>query len=157
LHEQKQIEGRPAGERACSYFHLNIADTIQASRSSTTLSRFASFPFPHPRLPLPSLKSTQNAAEACTTEQLAELDTKILDLRAQTTTLLATAKTLRSTLSSLNSTLSTADLIANVHALETEEAAILARLDGLKKGKAKKVGASLSPFLLFLSFPNCEG
>ena len=83
----------------------------------------------------------QNAAEACTTEQLAELDTKITDLRTETTTLLATAKTLRGTLSSLNSTLSTADLIANVHALETEEANILARLDGLKKGKAKKVCA----------------
>jgi 26S proteasome regulatory subunit (ATPase 3-interacting protein) len=29
-----------------------------------------------------------------------------------------------------------------VHALETEEAAILARLDGLKKGKAKKITES---------------
>ncbi|KAF1946734.1 Tat binding protein 1-interacting [Clathrospora elynae] len=81
----------------------------------------------------------QNAAEACTTDQLAALDTQITDLRTQTSSLQTSAKTLRTTLSSLNSTLSTADLIANVHALESEEAAILARLDGLKKGKAKKV------------------
>ncbi|KNG47689.1 aaa-domain-containing protein [Stemphylium lycopersici] len=84
----------------------------------------------------------QNAVEACTTEQLAALDTAILDYRAQTTSLNATAKTLRATLSSLNSTLSTADLIANVHALETERAEMEARLDGLRKGKAKKVTAT---------------
>jgi 26S proteasome regulatory subunit (ATPase 3-interacting protein) len=46
---------------------------------------------------------------------------------------------LRSSLSSLNSSLSTADLIANVQALESEKAEILARLDSLKEGKAKKV------------------
>ncbi|KAH6873084.1 Tat binding protein 1-interacting [Alternaria rosae] len=84
----------------------------------------------------------QNAAEACTTEQLAALDETILDLRTQTTTLVAVAKNLRSSLSSLNSTLSTADLIANAHTIETEKEQIEARIDGLKKGKAKKVTTS---------------
>jgi 26S proteasome regulatory subunit (ATPase 3-interacting protein) len=83
----------------------------------------------------------QNAAEACTTEQLAALDESILNLRTQTTTLVAAAKNLRSSLSNINSTLSTADLVANVHALETEKAEIEARLDSLRKGKAKKVSS----------------
>jgi len=94
---------------------------------------------------LPSICSDlthlQNAAEACTTEQLAALDETILDLRTQTTTLVAAAKNLRGSLSSLNSTLSTADLVANVTTLETEKEQIESRLDGLKKGKAKKVGS----------------
>jgi len=47
-------------------------------------------------------------------------------------------------LSSLNSTLSTADLVANVTTLETEKEQIESRLDGLKKGKAKKVGSMYS-------------
>ncbi|KAI4634551.1 hypothetical protein J4E83_001870 [Alternaria metachromatica] len=84
----------------------------------------------------------QNAAEACTTEQLAALDETILDLRTQTTTFIAAAKNLRGSLSSLNSTLSTADLVANVTTLETEKEQIESRLDGLKKGKAKKVTTS---------------
>ncbi|KAG9192357.1 hypothetical protein G6011_11091 [Alternaria panax] len=84
----------------------------------------------------------QNAAEACTIEQLAALDESILDLRTQTTSLLTSAKNLRSTLSTLNSTLSTADLITDVHTLEAERAEIETRLDGLRKGKAKKVTAT---------------
>ncbi|KAI4693064.1 uncharacterized protein J4E88_001435 [Alternaria novae-zelandiae] len=84
----------------------------------------------------------QNAAEACTTEQLAVLDETIVDLRTQTTTLVAAAKNLRGSLSSLNSTLSTADLVANVNTLETEKEQIESRLDGLRKGKAKKVTTS---------------
>ncbi|CAN9234228.1 unnamed protein product [Alternaria alternata] len=81
----------------------------------------------------------QNAAEACTTEQLAALDESILNVRTRTISLLTSAKNLRSSLSSLNSTLSTTDLIASIHALETERAEIVTRLDGLKKGKAKKI------------------
>ncbi|KAI2475705.1 Tat binding protein 1-interacting [Pyrenophora tritici-repentis] len=81
----------------------------------------------------------QNAAEACTTSELAALDTTILDLRTRTTALLATAKALRSTLSSLNSTLSTADLVTHVHALEQEKTQLETRLDALRKGKAKKI------------------
>ncbi|KAL1800202.1 hypothetical protein ACET3X_000544 [Alternaria dauci] len=84
----------------------------------------------------------QNVAEAYTTEQLAALDESILDVRTRTTSLLASAKNLRSSLSSLNSTLSTAELIANVSALETERTEIETRLDGLKKGKAKKITAT---------------
>ncbi|KAI4655739.1 hypothetical protein J4E93_000454 [Alternaria ventricosa] len=80
--------------------------------------------------------------DACTTEQLATLDETILDLRTQTTTLVAAAKNLRGSLSSLNSTLSTADLVASVTTLETEKEQIESRLDGLKKGKAKKVTTS---------------
>lgn len=53
--------------------------------------------------------------------------------------LTSTAKILRSSLSSLNSSLSTADLVADVHALEAEKAEILTRLQSLKEGKAKKV------------------
>ena len=74
-----------------------------------------------------------------TPEQLAALDATITDLRSQTATALATAKTLRSTLSSLNSTMSTANLVSSVQALEAEKAVILARLETLKAGKAKKV------------------
>ncbi|CAN9088613.1 unnamed protein product [Alternaria sp. RS040] len=81
----------------------------------------------------------QNAAEACTTEQLAALDESVLNVRTQTISLLTSAKNLRSSLSSLNSTLSTTDLIASIHTLETERAEIVTRLDGLKKGKAKKI------------------
>ncbi|CAG5148165.1 uncharacterized protein ALTATR162_LOCUS2160 [Alternaria atra] len=86
--------------------------------------------------------SILNAVEACTTEQLAALDESILDLRTQTSTLVNTAKNLRSSLSHLNSTLSTADLIANVHTLEMGRVEIETRLDGLRKGKAKKVTAT---------------
>ncbi|RYN36510.1 hypothetical protein AA0115_g1492 [Alternaria tenuissima] len=81
----------------------------------------------------------QNAAEACTTEQLAALDESVLNVRTRTISLLTSAKNLRSSLSSLNSTLSTTDLIASIHGLETERAEIVTRLDGLKKGKAKKI------------------
>lgn len=81
----------------------------------------------------------QDASDSCTPEQLAALDIQIADLRAQTTSLLASAKMLRTTLASLNSTLSTADLIANVQALDVEKTEILVRLEGLKAGKAKKV------------------
>jgi len=62
-------------------------------------------------------------------------------VRTRTISLLTSAKNLRSSLSSLNSTLSTTDLIASIHALETERAEIVTRLDGLKKGKAKKVSS----------------
>ncbi|CAO2656309.1 Nn.00g051120.m01.CDS01 [Neocucurbitaria sp. VM-36] len=102
LHEQKQIEGRPAGKQIV--YH-----------------------------------ALQNAEDSCTPEQLAALDTQIADLRTQTTNLLATAKTLRSALSALNSTLSTAELVTNVHALESNKAEMMARLESLKAGKAKKV------------------
>lgn len=81
----------------------------------------------------------QDPDDSCTPEQLAALDTTASDLRTQTATLLATVKTLRATLASLNSTLSTADLIANVTALETEKAEVVARLENLTAGKAKKV------------------
>ncbi|CAE7209566.1 hypothetical protein P3342_011899 [Pyrenophora teres f. teres] len=81
----------------------------------------------------------QNAAEACTTSELAALDATILDLRTRTTTLLSTAKALRSTLATLTSTLTTADLVTHVHALETEKTQLAARLDALRKGKAKKI------------------
>ncbi|KAI8939554.1 hypothetical protein NX059_003321 [Plenodomus lindquistii] len=104
LHEQKHIEGRPAGKQIV--YH-----------------------------------AIQNANESCTTEQLAALDDQINNLRAETATLQADAKALRSTLADLNSTLSTADLRTAVHALETEQAEITARLDSLKVGKAKKVTA----------------
>ncbi|KAF1843896.1 Tat binding protein 1-interacting [Cucurbitaria berberidis CBS 394.84] len=102
LHEQKQIEGRPAGKQIV--YH-----------------------------------ALQNAEDSCTPEQLAALDAQITDLRTNTTNLLGTIKILRSTLSSLNSTLSTTDLVSNVHALESEQVEILARLENLKAGKAKKV------------------
>lgn len=81
----------------------------------------------------------QDASDSCTPQQLAALDTQITDLRNQTANLTATAKTLRSTLSSLNSTLSTADLISDVHALESAKSEVLARLESLRAGKAKKV------------------
>ncbi|KAF1956638.1 Tat binding protein 1-interacting [Byssothecium circinans] len=81
----------------------------------------------------------QDPNDAYSPEELAALDTTINELRTNTTTLTATAKTLRSSLSSLNSTLSTADLIANVQALETEKNEIVGRLDTLKAGKAEKV------------------
>ncbi|EUC43680.1 hypothetical protein COCMIDRAFT_38412 [Bipolaris oryzae ATCC 44560] len=81
----------------------------------------------------------QDAADTCTTEQLAALETEIANLRAQTAALNATAKTLRCTLASVTSTLSTADLIANVDSLEKEKAEIEKRLDGLRKGKARMV------------------
>ncbi|KAF1830564.1 Tat binding protein 1-interacting [Decorospora gaudefroyi] len=81
----------------------------------------------------------QNAAEAFTTEELAALDTTILNLRTQTSTLATTSKHLRTTLSTLNTTLRTADLVASVRALESEKADISTRLDALRKGKAKKV------------------
>ncbi|KAF2129949.1 TBPIP-domain-containing protein [Dothidotthia symphoricarpi CBS 119687] len=81
----------------------------------------------------------QDASDSCTPEQLAALDTQISDLRAQTSVLVAATKSLRCTLASLNSTLSTASLVADVQALDTEKMKILARLDGLKAGKAKKV------------------
>lgn len=83
--------------------------------------------------------SIQSPKDSCTPEQLAGFDTAINDLRSQTTDLHTTAKTLRSTLSSLNSTFSTTDLISNVQALEVEKTDIIARLDSLKAGKAKKV------------------
>ncbi|KAJ4365773.1 hypothetical protein N0V83_008394 [Neocucurbitaria cava] len=102
LHEQKQIEGRPAGKQIV--YH-----------------------------------ATQNAEDSCTPEELVALDTQIADLRTNTTNLLSTAKTLRSTLSTLNSTLSTAELINDVHALESDKSKTLARLESLKAGKAKKV------------------
>ncbi|KAF2033389.1 homologous-pairing protein-like protein 2 [Setomelanomma holmii] len=102
LHEQKAIEGRPAGKQIV--YH-----------------------------------AIQDPSASCTTEQLAALDTHITDLRNQATHLLATSKILRSTLSSLNSELSTTDLFANVAALESEKAEIMARLESLKLGKAQKV------------------
>ncbi|KAH7558044.1 hypothetical protein BM1_05316 [Bipolaris maydis] len=83
----------------------------------------------------------QDAADTCTTEQLAALDAEIANLRTQTAALNATAKTLRCTLASVTSTLSTADLIANVDLLEKEKAEIAERLDGLRKGKARMVTA----------------
>jgi 26S proteasome regulatory subunit (ATPase 3-interacting protein) len=86
-----------------------------------------------------SLMSTKNPNDSYAPEQLTQLDTTIAGLRTQTTSLVATAKTLRSTLSSLNSTLSTADLIANVQALEAEKTEILGRLESFRKGNAKKV------------------
>ncbi|KAI4930469.1 uncharacterized protein J4E92_004301 [Alternaria infectoria] len=119
LHEQKAIEGRAAGELGRAYLQFISIDNF---RQANRIPRFT--------------------AEACTTEQLAALDETILDLRTQTTTLVAVAKNLRGSLSSLNSTLSTADLIANVNTLETEKEQIESRLDGLKKGKAKKVTTS---------------
>ena len=67
------------------------------------------------------------------------MDATTTDLRNQTVQLVATAKILRSTLSSLNSELSTADLVSSVSGLEAEKAEILARLESLKQGKAKKV------------------
>lgn len=81
----------------------------------------------------------KDPADSCTTSQLAALDTQITHLRTQTTQLTATAKVLRSTLASLTSELSTAELIANVHALETEKTEIETRLYSLRAGKAKKV------------------
>ncbi|EOA89833.1 hypothetical protein ACJQWK_02461 [Exserohilum turcicum] len=81
----------------------------------------------------------QDAADICTTEQLAALDATILHLRSQTATLNATAKTLRSALSALNSTLSTAELVAGVDALEREKVEIEGRLDGLRKGKGRMI------------------
>ncbi|KAF2641413.1 TBPIP-domain-containing protein [Massarina eburnea CBS 473.64] len=81
----------------------------------------------------------QDPDDAYTPEKLATLDTTISELRTDTATLTATAKALRSSLSSLNSTLSTADLIANVQALEAEKNEILYRLETLKAGKVKKV------------------
>ncbi|KAF1977170.1 TBPIP-domain-containing protein [Bimuria novae-zelandiae CBS 107.79] len=81
----------------------------------------------------------QNPDDACTPSHLAALDTTTTSLRARTTTLLATAKSLRTTLTTLNSTLSTADLIASVTALKAEKAAVVARLESLRAGKAKKV------------------
>ncbi|KAF2466813.1 Tat binding protein 1-interacting [Lindgomyces ingoldianus] len=81
----------------------------------------------------------QNADDAIAPEALAALDTQIVHLRTNTTTLLSAAKTLRSTLSSLNSSLTTSDLISSVLALQTEKAEILVRLENLRAGKAKKV------------------
>ncbi|EAT78054.1 hypothetical protein SNOG_14514 [Parastagonospora nodorum SN15] len=113
LHEQKQIEGRPAG----------------------------TFPPTHPSSPPHSTNPhTQGPpSDSCTPEQLSALDTLTTDLRNKTVHLTSTAKTLRSSLSSLNSSLSTVDLVSSVHALEAEKAEILARLQSLKEGRAKKV------------------
>ncbi|KAH3906404.1 hypothetical protein HBH56_203210 [Parastagonospora nodorum] len=102
LHEQKQIEGRPAGKQIV--YH-----------------------------------AIQDPSDSCTPEQLSALDTLTTDLRNKTVHLTSTAKTLRSSLSSLNSSLSTVDLVSSVHALEAEKAEILARLQSLKEGRAKKV------------------
>jgi len=92
----------------------------------------------------------QDAADTCTTEQLAALDAEIANLRTQTAALNATAKTLRCTLASVTSTLSTADLIANVGLLEKEKAEIEGRLEGLRKGKARMVSFLLIFFFFFL-------
>ncbi|EDU49177.1 conserved hypothetical protein [Pyrenophora tritici-repentis Pt-1C-BFP] len=118
LHEQKLIEGRAAG--------IIISAFTNTQRLTSPGKQIV-------------YHALQNAAEACTTSELAALDTTILDLRTRTTALLATAKALRSTLSSLNSTLSTADLVTHVHALEQEKTQLETRLDALRKGKAKKI------------------
>ncbi|KAJ4348407.1 uncharacterized protein N0V89_009781 [Didymosphaeria variabile] len=81
----------------------------------------------------------QNPEDSVTPEALAALDSKASDLRDQTAALNATAKTLRTTLASLTTTLSTADLVANVQALEAERMELVGRLAVLKAGKAKKV------------------
>ncbi|CAI6338840.1 unnamed protein product [Periconia digitata] len=81
----------------------------------------------------------QNPDDALTPEQVASIDSQISDLQSATAALNTTAKTLRSTLASLNSTLSTSDLIATVQTLDAEKQEMLARLDMLKAGKAKKV------------------
>ncbi|KAH7378812.1 homologous-pairing protein-like protein 2 [Pyrenochaeta sp. MPI-SDFR-AT-0127] len=81
----------------------------------------------------------QDASDSCTPEQLTAFDSQITNLRTQTVTLVASAKTLRNTLSSLNSTLSTADLVSSVQALDAERAEMLARLQSLRAGQAKKV------------------
>ncbi|KAF2121731.1 homologous-pairing protein-like protein 2 [Lophiotrema nucula] len=81
----------------------------------------------------------QSAEDSCTPEQLAEMDSRINELRTSTSALQAEAKTLRSTLSSLNNTLSTADLISSVQAFEAQRSSIQARLDTLKAGKVKNV------------------
>ncbi|KAF2277571.1 homologous-pairing protein-like protein 2 [Westerdykella ornata] len=81
----------------------------------------------------------QNTDDALTPEQLAALSAQTSDLQSRTTALQTTIKTLRSTLSTLNSTLSTADLVSSVQSLEAEKRDILARLETLKTGKAKKV------------------
>lgn len=98
----------------------------------------------------------KDAADTCTTEQLAALDARISNLRTQTAALNANAKVLRATLAELNSTLSTADLFAGVSALEAEKTEIEQRLDGLRKGKARLV-SSFSSLSLFLIGAICGG
>ncbi|KAH8727120.1 Tat binding protein 1-interacting protein-domain-containing protein [Phaeosphaeriaceae sp. PMI808] len=120
LHEQKQIEGRPAGKQIV--YHAIQASYIYPCKPCYT-----------------TLMQQQDPSISFTPEQNAALDTHLTSLRELTVHLVATAKTLRGTLSSLNSELSTADLIANVHALESEKVEILTRLENLKAGKAKKV------------------
>jgi 26S proteasome regulatory subunit (ATPase 3-interacting protein) len=116
-------------------------DALKYSRQANRLPRHSgTYPlYTHARLPPQLTNAHQDPSESCTPEQLSAIETRITDLRNQTTQLTATAKILRSSLSSLNSSLSTADLVANVQALESEKAEILARLQSLKEGKAKKV------------------
>ncbi|KAF2176364.1 homologous-pairing protein-like protein 2 [Zopfia rhizophila CBS 207.26] len=83
--------------------------------------------------------TVQNPNDAISPEQLSAMDAQITQLRTDTVAAQATAKTLRSTLSSLNSTLSTSDLVSSVSTLEAERQDILARLENLKEGNAKKV------------------
>ncbi|USP73201.1 aaa-domain-containing protein [Curvularia clavata] len=127
LHEQKLIEGRAAGKQIV-YHALQVL----ISPFQLLFFHLSSFILPNP---------VKDAADTCTTEQLAALDARISDLHAQTAALNANAKTLRATLAELNSTLSTADLVAGVSALEKEKEEIEQRLDGLGKGKARLVTA----------------
>ncbi|KAL5396043.1 hypothetical protein PMIN06_007888 [Paraphaeosphaeria minitans] len=81
----------------------------------------------------------QNPEDSITPEALAALEAKTIDLRTRAAAVQSTAKTLRATLATLNSMLSTADLVAEVTAMEVEKADILGRLESLRAGKAKKV------------------
>jgi 26S proteasome regulatory subunit (ATPase 3-interacting protein) len=81
----------------------------------------------------------KDSADAFSPEELIALDATLASLREKTLQLTATSKILRSTLSNLNSELSTADLVSNISTLDKEKSEIMARLEVLREGKAKKV------------------
>lgn len=67
------------------------------------------------------------------------MEARTQTLRDETTALNAQAKTLRAELAQLNSSLSTADLRAQVAAMQVEKADIEERLKGLRSGSVRPV------------------
>ena len=81
----------------------------------------------------------QDPNDALCIDDLAAMDHTITALREQIAILKANEKLLRSNLASLNATMSTTELRAQVHALQSSKAELLARLGPLMKGVVKPV------------------
>lgn len=92
-----------------------------------------------PKLIVTNADPRQSPDDAISPAQLADYDSRTASLTTQTTDLLALARTLQGTLKSLTSSLSAADMLSSISALECERAAIETRLEGLRKGSARKV------------------